>query len=67
MQLHERIFKNFKNIFAMRKMLSKNLKFERHNINRLRNSQNAKRNEKLRIYLKNKIIYVKTNESLQAK
>ena len=38
MQFYKRIFKSFKNIFAMRKMQSKNLKFEKYNINRLRKS-----------------------------
>ena len=64
MQLHERILESFKNIFAMRKMQSRNLKFKRRNINRSRKSQNAKRNEKLQIYWKNEIIHAKTNESL---
>ena len=64
MQLHEKILKNFKNIFAMRKMQLKNLKFEKRDINRPRRSQNAKRNKKLRIYRKNEIVHAKTNESL---
>ena len=63
-QHHERIFKNFKNIFTMRKMQSKNLKFKKHNINRSRKSQNAKRNKKLWTYQKNEIVHAKTNESL---
>ena len=50
MQLHKKTFKNLKNIFAMRKMQSKNLKFKKRNINRSRKFQNAKRNRKLRIY-----------------
>ena len=48
----------------MRKMQSRNLKFEKRNINRSRKSQNAKRNEKLRIYQKNEIVHAKINESL---
>ena len=64
MQLHEKTFENFKNIFAMRRMQSKNLKFERRNINRSRRSQNITRSRKLRIYQKNEIVYAKTNESL---
>ena len=47
MQFHEKTFKNFKNIFAMRKMQSKNLKFKKRNINRSQKSQNAKRSRKL--------------------
>ena len=64
MQFHKKTFESLKNIFAMRKMQSKNLKFERRNINRSRKSQNAKQNEKLWIYRKNEIIHAKTNESL---
>ena len=64
MQFHEKFFKNLKNISAMRKIQSKNLKFKKRNINRLRKSQNAKQSKKLQIYQKNEIIYVKTNESL---
>ena len=64
MQFHEKIFENFKNIFAMRKMQLKNLKFKRRNINWSRRSQNAKRNEKLWIYQKNEIVHAKMNESL---
>ena len=45
-------------------MQSRNLKFEKHNINRSRKFQNAKQNEKLQIYRKNEIIYTKTNELL---
>ena len=48
----------------MRRMQSKNLKFEKYNINRSRRSQNATRSKKLRIYRKNEIIHAKTNESL---
>ena len=48
----------------MRRMQSKNLKFERRNINRSRRSQNAKQNRKLRTYRKNEIVYAKINESL---
>ena len=48
----------------MQKMQSKNLKFKKRNINRLRKSQNAKQNRKLRTYQKNEIIYAKTNKSL---
>ena len=48
----------------MRKMRSKNLKFKKRNINRSRRFQNAKQNEKLRIYRKNKIIHAKINELL---
>ena len=64
MQFHKKTFENFKNIFAMRKMQSRNLKFKRRNINRSRKFQNAKWNEKLRIYRKNEIIHAKINESL---
>ena len=64
MQFYERIFGSFKNIFAMRKMQSKNLKFKKRNINRSRRSQNVKRNKKLRIYRKNEIIHAKINKSL---
>ena len=64
MQFHERTFESFKNIFAMRRMQLKNLKFKKRNINRSRKSQNAKRNEKLWIYRKNEIVHAKTNESL---
>ena len=63
-QHHEKTFKNFKNIFAMRKMQSRNLKFERRNINRSRRFQNAKRSRKLQIYWRNEVVYAKTNESL---
>ena len=64
MQSHEKTFESFKNIFAMQKMQSRNLKFKRRNINRSRKFQNVKQNRKLRIYRRNEIIYVKTNESL---
>ena len=64
MQFHERILESFKNIFAMRRMQLKNLKFKKRNINWSRKSQNVKRKEKLQIYWKNEIIHVKTNESL---
>ena len=64
MQPHERTFKNLKNIFAMRRMQLRNLKFERRNINRPRRSQNAKRSEKLQTYWKNEVVHAKTNESL---
>ena len=48
----------------MRKMQLRNLKFKKRNINRLRRSQNAKQNKKLRIYRKNEIVHAKTNELL---
>ena len=64
MQSHEKTFESFKNIFAIRKMQLKNLKFEKRNINWSRRSQNAKRSEKLRIYRKNEVVHAKTNESL---
>ena len=64
MQSHERILENFKNIFAMRRMQSRNLKFEKRNINWSRKSQNAKWSRKLRIYWRNEVIHAKTNESL---
>ena len=63
-QHHKKTFKSFKNIFAMRRMQSKNLKFKKRNINRSRRSQNAKRNRKLQIYWRNEVIHAKTNESL---
>ena len=63
-QFHKKIFKSFRNIFAMRRMQSRNLKFKRCNINRSRKFQNAKWSEKLQIYWKNEIIHTKTNESL---
>ena len=42
MQFYEKIFKSFKNVFVMRKMQSRNSKFEKRNINRSRRFQNAK-------------------------
>ena len=38
MQFYKKTFKNFKNIFAMRKILLRNLKFEKRNINRSQKS-----------------------------
>ena len=64
MQFHEKIFESFKNIFAMQRMQSKNIKFEKRNINRSRKSQNAKRSRKLQIYRKNEIVHAKINELL---
>ena len=64
MQLHEKTFENLKNIFAMRRMQSRNLKLKRRNINRSRKSQNATQNKKLWIYQKNEVVHAKTNESL---
>ena len=64
MQSHEKILESFKNIFAMRRVQLKNLKFERRNINRSRRFQNAKWSRKLWIYWKNEVVHAKTNESL---
>ena len=48
----------------MRKMLLKNFKFKRCNINRLQKSQNIKQKKRLQRFQRNEIVYAETNESL---